>query len=437
MKKLLASLLVACLMSFNLSPVMSITVGDIKDVSAGYWASTEITEVVSDDILFTDGTGRFNPESDITRAEFVTALLKVLNNADLPVVPNNNYLDIIPSDPYYNDIMRSDSLDLVHGYPDGNFMPNKAMLRSECVAVISHITKDSTPSLAILDQFGDKKDIPNWDINQYAKTITYGIYVNHPDTNMLEPNRNLTRAEAAVILYRLKAKLGYVKPEYVGQKAAPAPEPERVISTQHLNVVKDAPNNKVKITNYRQIIERGNAFVVAFDEKFKSRQHKAGDIVNFVLPEALYTEEGTKLLPAGTRIVAEILKIDKPRCCNKNARVHLIFNRIVMPDGTSSYMAGKPFTSDYTLKEGPWMTFWKVFASTIGFGAIGTGAGVGFAFIPNPAKLGVGLGVGIPVGCAIGLITGLITPGLNYNAKKGEKVPVLLLDEASINDTRK
>ncbi len=433
MKKLLVSLLVTCLLGLNISPAFAITVGEIRDISAQYWASKEIVEVVSDEIMYTDGTGRFNPEADITRAEFVTALLKVLNNANLAVVPNNNYLDIVPSDPYYNDIMRSDSLDLVHGYPDGNFRPNQAMLRSECVAVISHITKDATPSLAILNQFGDREAIPSWAINQYAKTITYGIYVNHPDTNMLEPNRNLTRAEAAVILYRLKQKLGYVKPEYVGKQEVPA---ETVIRTEHLHAVKNTPNDKVKITNYRQIIERGNAFVVAFDEKFLSKQHKAGDIVNFVLPQALYTDEGTKLLPAGTRIVAEILKIDKPRCCNKNARVHLIFNRIVMPDGTSSYMAGKPFTSDYTLKEGPWMTFWKVFASTIGFGAIGGGAGAGFAFIPNPAKLGVGLGVGIPVGCAIGLITGLITPGLNYRAKKGELVPVLLLDDASINDTR-
>ena len=78
------------------------------------------------------------------------------------------------------------------------------------------------------------------------------------------------------------------------------------------------------------------------------------------------------------------------------------------------------------------MTFWKLFLSTVSMGAIGAGAGVGFAFIPNPAKLGVGFAIGIPVGCSVGLVLGLLTPGLHYKAKKGEQVMVILLDEASV-----
>jgi hypothetical protein len=323
--------------------------------------------------------------------------------------------------------MRSDSLGLVYGYPDGTFKPAKAMLRSECVSVISHITKDTVSDMNILNNFKYKNSIPNWSKEEYAKTLTYGIYVNHPDEYMLEPNRNLTRAEAAVILAQLKNKLSCVKPQYVG-------ESERVLSVEHLSIVKDTPNNKVNITNLRKVVQKGNVFVVAFDEKFWSKTQKAGDIVNFVLPEALYTDEGTLLLPNGTKIVAEVTRIEKPRKFNKNARVHLVYKSIVLPDGTGYEMYGKPYTKDYTLKEGPWMTFWKLFLSTVSFGCLGAGAGVGFAFIPNPAKLGVGFAVGIPVGCSIGLITGLLTPGLHYKAKKGEQVMVILLDDASITN---
>jgi hypothetical protein len=433
MKKLLASVLVAGLLGLNLSPVMALDI-TIKDVESNYWANKEIVQVVSDEFLTTDGTGRFNPEANISRAEFVTALLRVLNNDTLDANPNNNYSDLEVTDSYYNDIMRSDALDLVHGYPDGTFKPNQALLRSECTAVISHITKDANVDTAIINQFSDVAAIPSWAVDEYAKAITYGIYVNHPDANMLEPNRALTRAEAAVILYQLRNKLGYVKPEYVGKAA---PEPECLLGVEHLSLVKKAPCNKVKLTNYRQIILKGNAFQVAFDERFWSKQHKAGVRVNFVLPAALYTDEGTKLLPAGTKVIADITKIEAPRCCNKNARVHLVFKSIATPDGNFYDMYGKPFTKDYTLKEGPWMTFWKLFAYTVTFGCVGAGAGTGFAFIPNPANLAVGLGVGIPVGCTVGLITGLVTPGLHYRAKKGEIVPVILLDDASINDTRK
>lgn len=430
MKKLLATFLVSSLLSLNITPVLAMDnmcSSRLKDVDCGYWANSAIETVVNDDIMSVDDCGNFNPDNAITRAEFVTALLKVLSNDNLDVKTENKYSDITISDSYYNDIMRSDCLGLVYGYPDGTFKPNQAMLRSECVSVISHITKDKCTDTNILNSFTDKDDVPLWSRNEYAKTINYGIYVNYPDANKLEPNRTLTRAEAAVILSKLKSKLTCVKPQYVG-------EVETLLGTEHLSVCEKAPNNIVKITNLRKVVTKGNVIIVAFDDKFMSKKHKAGDIVNFVVPEALYTDEGTLLLPQNTKIVAEITRIQAPKKFNKNARVHLVYKSIVLPDGRCYSMCGKPFTKDSTLKEGPWMTFWKLFLSTVGLGVVGAGAGTGFAFIPNPAKLGVGFAIGIPVGCTVGLIMGLCTPGLNYKAKKGEQVMVLLLDDASINN---
>lgn len=209
---------------------------------------------------------------------------------------------------------------------------------------------------------------------------------------------------------------------------------ETLLGTEHLNLVKEAPNNIVKITNCRKVITKGNVIIVAFDECFASKCHKAGDIVNFVLPEALYTDEGTQLLPEGTKIIAEVTRIEPAKKFNKNARVHLLYKNIALPDGRCFDMCAKPFTKDCTLKEGPWMTFWKLFGSTVAMGIVGAGAGAGFAFIPNPAKLGAGFAIGIPIGCTVGLVTGLLTPGLNYKAKKGEQVMAILLDDASIGN---
>jgi hypothetical protein len=428
MKKFMSTFLVACLLALNITPVFALDCcSKIKDVPCSYWANSAIDLVLSNDIMNTDDCGYFNPEKAVSRAEFVASLLKVLSNDNLEVTSSNKYSDVNVSDTCYNNIMRSDKLGLVYGYPDGTFKPNQAMLRSECVSVISHITKDNSVDTSVLNRFSDKDEIPVWSVNEYAKTINYGIYVNHPDVNKLEPNRELTRAECAVVLAQLKNKLTCVKPQYVG-------EIENVLGVEHLSVCPKAPNNIVKVTNLRKIVTKGNVIVVAFDDKFMSKKHKAGDLVNFVLPEALYTDEGTLLLPQNTKIVAEITRIVSPKKFNKNARVHLVYKSIVLPDGRCFDMCGKPFTKDSTLKEGGWMTFWKLFVSTVGFGIVGAGAGTGFAFIPNPAKLGVGFAIGIPVGCTVGLIVGLCTPGLNYKAKKGEQVMVLLLDDASINN---
>ena len=214
--------------------------------------------------------------------------------------------------------------------------------------------------------------------------------------------------------------------------AAPCNLQEQVISEQHMFLEKNAPCDKVIITNLRNIICKGNVFQIVFDCKFWSDKAKAGDRVNFSAPESIYTQEGTLLIPACSKLVATVIKIDKPRKFNKNARVYLKFECLVLPDGTAISMSAKPFTKDGSLKEGPWMTAGKLAASTLGLGIAGAGAGVGFAFIPDPAKIGTGLAVGIPVGCSVGLITGLLTPGLKYHAKAGESIKIILCDNLCI-----
>lgn len=192
---------------------------------------------------------------------------------------------------------------------------------------------------------------------------------------------------------------------------------------------KNAPCDRVIITNLRNIICSGNVFKIQYLCKFWSDKAKAGDRVNFAVPEAIYTKEGSLLIPACSKVVATVIKIEKQRVFNKNARVYLKFECIVLPDGSAVTLSAQPFTKDGSLKEGPWMTAGKLAASTLGLGVVGAGAGVGFAFIPTPAKIGVGLAIGIPVGCTVGLITGLVTPGLKYHAKKGENVRLILCED--------
>ena len=126
------------------------------------------------------------------------------------------------------------------------------------------------------------------------------------------------------------------------------------------------------------------------------------------------------------------MNITDPKWFNKNARVYVQISEAVLPDGQVVDMVAKPFYKNYELKEGPWMTAGKLALYTVSGGAIGTGAGVGFAFIPNPTKIGTGIAIGSPVGAGVGLATGLITKGLNYHAKQGEEINVILLKDASV-----
>ncbi len=422
MKKLLAGLLVAGILSVTTSPVLAYA--GINDVSANYWAQTEIASVVDNSVMFLNN-GNFNPEAKISRVDFVAALLKVLGNEDLAITSDVKFSDVAKKGAAHDTIVRSQQLGLVYGYPDGTFRPNGSILRDEAQSVISHITIDGAVDPNVVSKYSDAAKVPAWAKNVYAKTLSYGIYVNHPNENELRPTEDLTRAEAAVLLYRLSQKLHLVKSQYKGAN-------ETVLGTEHLNVTKKAPNNEVTVTNLRNIVREGNVLEIEYTDKFKSKLASAGDCVTFTNPEDIVTEEGTVIFPAGSTFYGTVLDIQDPQWFNKNARVYTQINKVVAPNGQTTDLNAKPFYKDYALKEGPWMTAGKVALYTVGGTAVGTGAGVGFSFIPDPDKVGTGIAIGTPVGAGVGLITGLVTPGLNYVAHEGEEIQVILLDDASV-----
>ena len=151
---------------------------------------------------------------------------------------------------------------------------------------------------------------------------------------------------------------------------------EQIIKEEHLFVDKKATTNKVIITNMRNVICKGNKFKIAFDCKFHSEKSKAGDKISFSFPESIYTREGTFIIPANTKIIATVINIEKPKKFNKNAKVYLRYDCIILPNCDGLSINAKTCTKDGTLKEGPWMTAGKLAASTVGLGAIGAGAGL-------------------------------------------------------------
>lgn len=86
MKKFVSGLMVFCLMALNTIPALA---ASIADVGQNYWASKEINIVVDNNIMTLSGN-RFNPEGNMTRVEFVNALLKVLSDENLNVTIQTN-----------------------------------------------------------------------------------------------------------------------------------------------------------------------------------------------------------------------------------------------------------------------------------------------------------------------------------------------------------
>ena len=203
---------------------------------------------------------------------------------------------------------------------------------------------------------------------------------------------------------------------------------ESVTTTDSIVGSKSECNSVGESENY-YILYKGNVIKVAFECKFLSECAKEGHEIYFYVPKDITTSCGNIVIPMGAKFFGYIRGISQQKKFNKNARVYLSINKLVMPDGTEIEVKAKPFSKDFSLVENGWMTAGKIAASTVGLGAVGTGAGVGLAFIPQPHKIAIGAGTGVAVGCFIGLVTDLVTPGLKYHAKQGEEIKIIFCDD--------
>ncbi len=201
---------------------------------------------------------------------------------------------------------------------------------------------------------------------------------------------------------------------------------------EHLDVNKKAPCNNVQIGTAQSIILEGNVLAIGFDAPFSSKCHCTGDTVTFTNPGALYTCEGTLVIPANSTFEGTIIDLKQPKWFNKNARVYILVDKLTYADGRCFTLNAKPFYKDFALKESAWLNVGRAAISTVTLGAIGTGIGVGFGFIPNPAKIGTGIAAGVSTGAGLGLLYGLVAKGLDYKAKECEQIFIILCEDATI-----
>lgn len=207
------------------------------------------------------------------------------------------------------------------------------------------------------------------------------------------------------------------------------------VSVEHMllpkKLAKKTPTNIVNSSELETVILPYNTLQVSFAEAFNSKYAKVGDEVVFILNECLRTQEGTEVLPASTKFVAEICNIEKPKAFNRSGKIYLDFKYMELPDGTQKFIKAKIFNKKDFLSRGKLNALGKGLGTTLGGMAIGTGAGCGIGVAAGAVIVG-GFAIGMPVGFAVGAAAGLLTPGLYYKAKAGDKVNIQLLDNVVI-----
>ncbi|RJR32755.1 MAG: DUF4430 domain-containing protein [Deltaproteobacteria bacterium] len=182
-----------------------------KDLPEGHWAFEVIEFMAGHGFLsgYPDGTCR--PDRPVTRAEFISLLVRVLNLPDAQGTVN--FADVPPGAWYYQAVAAASSRSLVKGYPDGRFAPDEQITREQAAALLARSlpVKGASPALneeqiaGLLKQFKDDGLISGWAREAVAIAVDKGLLKGYPDQTM-RPQGLATRAEVAATLKRLYEK---------------------------------------------------------------------------------------------------------------------------------------------------------------------------------------------------------------------------------------
>lgn len=175
------------------------------------WAQNAVNTLASRMILQNAHGGAFRANEPISRAEvseMVTRALGILTDKS----GSSKFLDVAVTDWYFPSTSIANEADIIRGYDDSTFKPDRNITRQEVMAIMSRVmsylgsTENSNMTTAqaesVLSRFKDDDKVAHWAKIDMAKCVEAGV-VKGDDKGYLNPLDNLTRAEMSQLIYNL------------------------------------------------------------------------------------------------------------------------------------------------------------------------------------------------------------------------------------------
>jgi hypothetical protein len=183
---------------------------EFKDVE-NHWSKEAVNDMGSRLVINGVGNGNFEPDSDITRAEFAAIVVRALG-----LMRNGTgkdaFKDVRNTGWYFDAVSIASEYKHISGYEDGSFEPESKITREEAMAIISRAmtiaklgTKLSDADInEQLGKFTDSDEIHGWAKNYVSECVKSQI-IGGSDGKVFAKD-NITRAEVAAIVSRLLQK---------------------------------------------------------------------------------------------------------------------------------------------------------------------------------------------------------------------------------------
>ena len=179
---------------------------NFKDVKPGHWAYEAIMWMLDRNIIDGVGGNRFDPNGTVTRAQFAKMMVNTLDLKEYaPQTPS--FLDVKKNSWEYPYVESAKPYLTGFRTSTGDyFKPSLPAVREDmAVALVNAMGyQNEKVDESILDQFEDKHQISPNLRKHVALSVKYGLIKGTTDKGRLlfDPQGNLTRAQAAVLLRR-------------------------------------------------------------------------------------------------------------------------------------------------------------------------------------------------------------------------------------------
>ncbi|MCI8283970.1 MAG: family 10 glycosylhydrolase [Firmicutes bacterium] len=183
----------------------------LTDIS-GHWAEQFIKPLVEAGVISGMGDGTFQPNANITRAQFVKLIAGIAGDIDFSEVKSAGFSDVPDSEWYAQYVNWAASNGIVNGMDDKTFRPNANITREQMASIINNLydaLKVHMKTDSPLIEFADKSQISSWAADSVNAAVKGGILNGVADGNKtyFKPQGLATRGEAAKVIYVIRDEI--------------------------------------------------------------------------------------------------------------------------------------------------------------------------------------------------------------------------------------
>ncbi|MGD2180826.1 phosphodiester glycosidase family protein [Lusitaniella coriacea] len=177
-----------------------------------HWAKEFIQALRSRNIVSGFPNGSFRPDKIMNRAEYAAILEPSFRRPSA-----REYVPFVDFSPHYwaaGSIRRAYETGFLSGFPNRRFRPLDPVARVQVlVSLVNGLRLGAalkSDAIVLSEVYEDAGEIPSYAVQSVEIATRAGIVVNHPDLKRLNPNQGATRAEVAAFIYQALVFLGKV-----------------------------------------------------------------------------------------------------------------------------------------------------------------------------------------------------------------------------------